>query len=82
MTPKEKAKYLIKDHLSYFGINDDATEDEKAKQSAFKTVIEIIKNLELIHKPEYVNILIQNEYVNIYDAIEYWDEVLDEIKKL
>jgi len=88
MTPKEKAIKLIERFQDGYKTNNIVSykfinvSNEDAKQCALIVVDESIENLEFIHKPEYVSILIQGQFIDIYKAIEYWKEVKQEIEKL
>ena len=76
MTPKEKATELFnKFSLNYYHVTN-------AKQCALICVDEIINNMKLVHKPEYTSIFIQEQYLDLYEAIEYYQEVKQEIEKL
>jgi hypothetical protein len=83
MTPKEKAVELVR--KCWIEVNDIAENSiswRQGKKCAVICVQEILNNLDLIHKPEYVSILIDDDYIDIYQAIEYWNEVKTEIEKL
>jgi len=79
MIPKEKAQQLI---YAFEEFTDRDNELEFAKQCASIAVDEIIKTITNIHWRTYVSIYIQEEYMNIDEAIEYWQEVKKEIEKL
>jgi hypothetical protein len=82
MTPKEKAEELIDKYSLLVPIEFGGMDKNLAKQCALIAVDEQIKILELIHKPEYVSVWVQEQYFNIYDLIEYFQEVKSEIEKL
>jgi hypothetical protein len=83
MTPKEKALELVN---SFVKLYDHQSENylalDEAKLCALIALNEIKEFLKFIHKPEYTNILIQGQFINIYESIEYWEEVEQEIEKL
>ena len=80
MTPKEKARELVDKFYPY--CNNNYIRDYYSNECALIAVDEILSNFELIHKPEYVTIFINKEIFNIYDAIEYYQEVKQEIEKI
>ena len=71
MTPKEKAKELIKKFAMYLRANlmHDEDADEDAKECALIAVYEIIDALDF------------NQWQNA-KQIDYWQEVKQEIEKL
>jgi len=81
MIPKEKAIKLVEKYATW-SWNETICDYEVAKQCALIAVDTTIYSLKLVHKPKYVHIFIQNEYMNINEAVEYLEEVKQEIKKL
>jgi hypothetical protein len=91
MTPKEKAKSLVEEmskqtysYQPYAGANynEDEIGWEAGKKCALISINETIETILDIHYRTYVSIYLQEEYMNIDEAVEYYREVIEEIKKL
>ena len=99
MTPKEKAIELVDYFVmevrgaDRYNHNLESMNIFIAKKCASKTVEEILKNFEGLHKPEYCafdaigerKFTFDGEYdehMTGYDMIEYWEQVNQEIEKL
>ena len=83
MTPSKKAENLLNKYTMnmFRGSVPLDIHVQQIKKCALIAVDESIENLEFIHKPEYVSILIQGQFIDIYEAIEYWKKVKEEIEK-
>ena len=83
MTPKRKAYRLFIDYRNILKkIPSDFDIKEQAKQCALLDIDNDMEVLLNIHTRLTVNIWLQDEYMNIDEAIEYCKEVQTEIKKL
>ncbi len=88
MTAKEKALELVEKFEPFADYNecDAFTQLENmrknAKHCAVIAIDEIINNIKGIHKLEYASIYTQGQYLDGYEAIEFYEEVKQEIEKL
>jgi hypothetical protein len=81
MTPKEKAEELVDNfRLNVLDYEGCGINEHKAKQCALIAVDEILRN---IYKNSSFEIYhINNDKMNEFEAIHYWQEVKQEIEKL
>ena len=83
MTPKRKAWRLFVDYRNILNkIPSEFDTKQQAKQCALLDIDNDLEMLLNIHSRLTVNIWLQDEYMNIDEAIEYCKEVTEEIKKL
>lgn len=86
MSPKQKAQILIGCFIEGLHKNGNPNNiHEHAKECAFRTVHEIIKELEQLRKPEYTTFVLNYETQETsdgYEKIDYWKSVLEELQNL
>ena len=80
MTPKEKANELYKKYE--FVYIQNYTSKHEVIECIKILIDELIKQLEEIHKPEYTSFHHNEEVVQGYDIMSWWEEVKKELETL